>query len=133
MLSEVAQQTSGEMHKALQAAVDEVESQEDEHLEWARETLTEITLQVPSEGQAPPPERWQRRITGPSLASRRSIQRRLPKVSSKARPSQCGWKLQQAVQSRCLGVRRRDTAFGRREGESVRVRLASPLRSQRAL
>src|SRR5215207_1912088 len=32
VLSQLAQQTSGEMQKALQAAVDEVESEEDEHL-----------------------------------------------------------------------------------------------------
>src|SRR5918999_1400965 len=35
LLSQLAEQASGDIKKALQAAVDEVESQEDEHLEWA--------------------------------------------------------------------------------------------------
>jgi rubrerythrin len=65
VLSQLIDQTSGETRKALQAAVGEVESQEDEHLEWARETLTQMTLQMASEGKAPPPERWQSHVTGP--------------------------------------------------------------------
>ncbi len=46
--------------QALQAAVSEVESQEDEHLTWARETLSQLSLQLLTTGPAPSPERWQR-------------------------------------------------------------------------
>ena len=51
--------------QALQAAVDEVESQEDEHLTWARETLSQLSLQVLMTGPAPSSERWQRVISAP--------------------------------------------------------------------
>ena len=36
-----------------------------ECITWARETLTEMTLSMANESKAPPPERWQNRITGP--------------------------------------------------------------------
>jgi rubrerythrin len=65
VLSQLAEQATGDMKQALQAAVDEVESQEDEHLEWARETLSEMALQMATDGPAPSPERWQSRISGP--------------------------------------------------------------------
>jgi rubrerythrin len=65
VLSQMAQQASGNMKEALQAAVEEVESQEDDHLNWARETLTEMSLSMANESKAPPPERWQNRISGP--------------------------------------------------------------------
>jgi len=65
VLSQLAEQASGDMQKALQAAVDEVESQEDEHVEWARETLSQLTLEMAAQGKAPAPERWQSRVTGP--------------------------------------------------------------------
>lgn len=65
VLSEMAKQADGPLKQALQAAVDEVESQEDEHLEWARETLSQMTLQMAAQGKPPPPERWQSRLSGP--------------------------------------------------------------------
>ena len=65
VLSQLAEQASGDLKKALQAAVSEVEEEEDEHVEWARETLSQMTLQIVAEGKAPPSERWQSRITGP--------------------------------------------------------------------
>ena len=65
VLSQMAEQASGKMKEALQAAVEEVESQEDEHFTWARETLTEMTLSMANESKAPSPERWQSCITGP--------------------------------------------------------------------
>ncbi|MDP8922659.1 MAG: ferritin-like domain-containing protein [Chloroflexota bacterium] len=54
-----------EMRRAVQAAVDEVESEEDEHLAWARETLTRMSLLMAMEGPAPSPERWRRVISNP--------------------------------------------------------------------
>ncbi len=64
VLSQLAEQASGDMQRALQAAVQEVESQEDEHVGWARETLSQMTLQLAAQGKAPSAERWQSRITG---------------------------------------------------------------------
>src|SRR5215204_2271595 len=64
-LSQLAEQASGDLKKALESAVSEVEEEEDEHVEWARETLSQMTLQMVAEGKAPPSERWQSRITGP--------------------------------------------------------------------
>ena len=54
-----------DMQQAIQAAVDEVEDEEDEHLEWARETLTRMCLEMAMNGPAPTPERWQRVISNP--------------------------------------------------------------------
>ncbi len=68
VLSEMAEQADGELRKALVAAVEEVEEQEDEHLEWARETLSELSLQMAAQGPAPSPERWQHQISGPEPA-----------------------------------------------------------------
>jgi rubrerythrin len=65
LLSQLAEQASGDAKRALQAAVDEVESQEDEHLDWARETLSQMAMLMIVEGKALPPERWQCVITGP--------------------------------------------------------------------
>jgi len=65
VLSQLAEQATGDMKTAVQAAVDEVESQEDEHLEWARDTLSQLTLQMVAQSKAPSPERWQSIITGP--------------------------------------------------------------------
>jgi rubrerythrin len=65
VLSQLAEQASGDLKQALQAAVSEVEEEEDKHVEWARETLSRMTLQMVTEGKAPSPERWQSRITGP--------------------------------------------------------------------
>src|SRR5918997_1053906 len=52
-----------DVQQAIQAAVDEVEDEEDEHLEWARETLTRMCLEMAMNGPAPSPERWQRVIS----------------------------------------------------------------------
>ena len=65
LLEQLAQQASGELKQALQAAVEEVEEQEDEHIEWARETLTRMCVEMVNQQQAPSPERWQRLISGP--------------------------------------------------------------------
>jgi len=54
-----------DMQQAIQAAVDEVEDQEDEHLSWARDTLTRMCLEMAMNGPAPSPERWQRIISNP--------------------------------------------------------------------
>ena len=55
----------GEIQQAIQEAVDEVEDQEDEHLAWAREALSKISLTIALQGPALPPERWQRVISNP--------------------------------------------------------------------
>lgn len=65
MLSQLAGSASGPVKEALQRAVDAVEQQEDEHLEWARSTLSSMCLREVNEGAEPDPERWQLRITGP--------------------------------------------------------------------
>ena len=66
LLAQLAQQvTEPELKQALEQAVGEVESEEDEHLEWARETLAQRCLQLVLEGPAPSPERWQQVISGP--------------------------------------------------------------------
>jgi rubrerythrin len=65
VLSLLAEQASGDLRKALQAAVAEVESDEDKHLEWAREALSQMRLQMATQGKAPSPERWQNHVTGP--------------------------------------------------------------------
>jgi rubrerythrin len=65
ILSQLAESAPGAMKSALQAAVAEVEDEEDEHVEWARETLTAMCLQMVQQKQAPDPERWQTRISGP--------------------------------------------------------------------
>jgi rubrerythrin len=65
LLGQLAQQASGSLKEALQAAVEEVEEQEDEHLEWARETLTQLCLEMVNQKSAPSPQRWQRLISSP--------------------------------------------------------------------
>jgi rubrerythrin len=54
-----------DMQQAIQAAVDEVEDEEDQHLAWARDTLTRMCLEMAMNGPAPSPERWQRVISNP--------------------------------------------------------------------
>jgi rubrerythrin len=54
-----------DMQHAIQVAVDEVESEEDEHLSWARDTLTRMSLEMVMNGPSPSPERWQRIISNP--------------------------------------------------------------------
>jgi hypothetical protein len=56
---------SGEQGQALQAAVDAVEDQKDEHLSWARGTLSSLSLQLLEEPSPPNPLRWQMVMTGP--------------------------------------------------------------------
>src|SRR5919202_3597036 len=53
LLSQLAQKASGDLKQALQAAVEEVEAQEDQHLEWARETLSELCVQMLNQKAAP--------------------------------------------------------------------------------
>jgi rubrerythrin len=65
LLALLADQESGDMQTALLAAVEEVEQQEDEHLEWARETLAQLSWQMLNAPQAPDPARWQELLTGP--------------------------------------------------------------------
>jgi rubrerythrin len=66
VLSQLAQQaTDPQVKRALAEAVQEVEPQEDEHLTWARQTLSALTLRLVQEGPAPLPERWQRAIIAP--------------------------------------------------------------------
>ena len=55
----------GQVQQLIQDAVDEVEDQEDEHLAWARDTLTQMSLTMAFQGPAPSPERWQRVISNP--------------------------------------------------------------------
>jgi rubrerythrin len=64
-LAQLAESTSGELQAALQTAVAEVEEEEDEHLEWASETLLQMCLQMANQKEALEPERWQVQITGP--------------------------------------------------------------------
>jgi rubrerythrin len=61
----VGQVDDPKMKQALEEAVNEVESEEDEHLTWARDTLAQMCLKMVLEGPAPSPERWQRVISGP--------------------------------------------------------------------
>jgi len=65
LLSQLAEQTSGSVQEALLAAVAEVEDEEDEHVEWAREMLSQLCLEQLNNDSPPSPERWQRLITGP--------------------------------------------------------------------
>jgi rubrerythrin len=65
LLEQLAQSAAGPAREALQAAVAEVEEEEDEHLEWARETLTQLCLEQVNQAKAPSPERWQRLISAP--------------------------------------------------------------------
>jgi rubrerythrin len=65
LLAQLAKGAPGEIKTALRAAVDEVEEQEDEHLEWARQTLSQMCMTMLNQNKAPGPERWQQQITGP--------------------------------------------------------------------
>jgi hypothetical protein len=64
LLAQLAGQLSpGPEQTALQAAVDEVLAQEDEHVGWAKQTLAAWSLQMVVAGEARP-ERWERQWTG---------------------------------------------------------------------
>jgi rubrerythrin len=53
------------LQATLSRAVEEVEHQEDEHLEWARQMHAQLAMHMGMMGPAPSPERWQTRITNP--------------------------------------------------------------------
>ena len=66
LLAQLVEQVDDrDVKQALQAAVAEVESQEDEHLNWARGTLSQLSLELLMTGPAPSPERWQQVISAP--------------------------------------------------------------------
>ena len=66
LLSQLVQRVEEpDLKQALEQAVGEVESEEDEHLNWARDTLSELALRMVLEGPAPSPGRWQGVISGP--------------------------------------------------------------------
>jgi rubrerythrin len=66
LLEQLAQQVDDpEVKQALARAVAEVESQEDEHLTWARETLSQLCLTMLLTGPALAPDRWMRFIAAP--------------------------------------------------------------------
>jgi rubrerythrin len=66
LLAQLAQQVeAGDVQQALQTAVDQVEAQEDEHLAWARQNLSQLSLQLLMDGPAPAPARWQDVISAP--------------------------------------------------------------------
>lgn len=53
------------MRSAVERAVNEVEAEEDEHLEWSRDQLASMTMEMVQKGPAPSPDRWQLAWTGP--------------------------------------------------------------------
>lgn len=59
------QMPEGGERTAVEAAVNEVLGQEDEHLGWAGQELTRLSLQMAMEGPAPSPERWEKLWSGP--------------------------------------------------------------------
>ncbi len=66
LLQQLAQQVDDPTVKqALQEVVDQVEDEEDTHLSWARDTLSQLALKLVTQGPAPAPERWQQVLTGP--------------------------------------------------------------------
>jgi hypothetical protein len=60
-----AQADDPAVRAALEETVPAVEAEEDEHLSWARDTLSERTLRRVLHGPAAPPARWQRLLSGP--------------------------------------------------------------------
>jgi hypothetical protein len=66
LLEQLSQQVDDRQVKtAIEEAVQEVEPQEDIHLEWARDTLSQVALRMIMQGPAPSPERWQQVISAP--------------------------------------------------------------------
>jgi hypothetical protein len=66
LLQQLAQAADDAKAKqALQAVADTVESEEDEHLAWARDTLGQTSLQMVMQGPAPDPTRALAFTTGP--------------------------------------------------------------------
>src|SRR5918998_5100631 len=67
LVSQLAEQaTDTKLQQALQQAVQEVEAQEDQHVEWARQTLSQMAFQMVQKGPAPSPERWMQVLAGPT-------------------------------------------------------------------
>jgi rubrerythrin len=67
LVSQLAEQaTDAKTKQALQRAVREVEEQEDQHLEWARQTLSAMALEMVQKGPAPSPQRWMQALSGPT-------------------------------------------------------------------
>jgi rubrerythrin len=54
-----------QMKQAILQAVQEVEPQEDQHVQWAHDMLAKLCLQMAQQGPAPSPERWQKVISAP--------------------------------------------------------------------
>jgi rubrerythrin len=52
--------------QALRDAVAEVETEEDKHLSWARDQLSEACLRMVVQGPAPSPARWHAHISSPA-------------------------------------------------------------------
>ena len=66
LLSQLATQPiDDEVKQAVAAAVKEVEQEDHQHLEWARQTLGQLCLQMVLAGPAPSPERWMTVTSGP--------------------------------------------------------------------
>ena len=66
LVSQLAKQVAdATLKQALEQAVQEVEGQEDQHVEWARQTLSQLALQRVQQGPAPSPERWLEVLSGP--------------------------------------------------------------------
>ncbi len=64
LVSQLAKQVTDAKKQALQQAVQEVEDQEDQHVEWARQTLSQMALEMVQKGPAPSPERWMQVLSG---------------------------------------------------------------------
>jgi rubrerythrin len=54
-----------QVRMAVEEAVQEVEPQEDNHLEWARITVSQMSLRMILQGPPPAPERWEHVLSGP--------------------------------------------------------------------
>ena len=66
LVSQLAKQaTDAKLKQAFQQAVQEVEEQEDQHVKWAHQTLSQMALQMVLQGPAPSPERWMQVLSGP--------------------------------------------------------------------
>jgi rubrerythrin len=79
LLEQLAQQVDDQQVKtAIEEAVREVEPQEDAHLEWARDTLSQVALRMIMRGPAPSPERWQQVISNPVLPISQAHPRPMP-------------------------------------------------------
>jgi rubrerythrin len=66
LLQQLAEQADDSAVKAaLQEVVGQVEAEEDEHLQWARDELGRRGLQQILTGPAAPPSRWQRLLIAP--------------------------------------------------------------------